>query len=128
MNRKRTTSPSADQNNNQIVKKQKTNQISAFASSPTCASSSLSTITITRSQLTLKPYTIGQLKSVTLINFMNHSNFKIKFDSTHLQIVTGKNGSGKSAIANGICLALGARANTTGRTQNAQSFVKKNSR
>lgn len=32
---------------------------------------------------------------------------------------------GKSTIANAICLCLGAQARTTGRTSNAQSFIRK---
>ena len=90
-----------------------------------------------------RPYTIGQIKEVRMLNFMCHKNFAIKFHPTPMQIVTGANGSGridhrsehsfrqghflsgKSTIANAICLVLGAQARTTGRTSNAQSFIRK---
>jgi predicted ATPase len=70
-------------------------------------------------------YTIGQIKQLHMLNFMCHKNFSIEFHPTHMQIVTGANGSGKSTIANAICLCLGAQARTTGRTSNVQSFIRK---
>jgi len=70
-------------------------------------------------------YSIGQIKEVQMINFMCHKNFIIQFRPTHMQIITGANGSGKSAVANAICLCLGAHARTTGRTSNIQSFIRK---
>ncbi|CAF3465727.1 unnamed protein product [Rotaria socialis] len=72
-----------------------------------------------------KPYTIGQIKELRMLNFMCHKNFSIEFHPTSMQIVTGANGSGKSTIANAICLCLGAQARTTGRTTNVQSFIRK---
>ncbi|CAF4967667.1 unnamed protein product [Rotaria sp. Silwood1] len=60
-----------------------------------------------------------------MLNFMCHKNFSIQFHPTHMQIVTGENGSGKSTIANAICLCLGAQARTTGRSSNVQSFIRK---
>ncbi|CAF1460702.1 unnamed protein product [Adineta ricciae] len=70
-------------------------------------------------------YTIGQIKELQMLNFMCHKNFSMKFHPTPMQIVTGANGSGKSTIANAICLCLGAQARTTGRTANVQSFIRK---
>jgi len=72
-----------------------------------------------------KFYSIGQIKELYMINFMCYKNFSIQFHPTHMQIVTGANGSGKSTIANAICLCLGAQARTTGRTSNVQSFIRK---
>ncbi|CAF4297799.1 unnamed protein product, partial [Rotaria magnacalcarata] len=72
-----------------------------------------------------KSYTIGQIKELRMLNFMCHKNFSIEFHPTSMQIVTGANGSGKSTIANAICLCLGAQARTTGRTTNVQSFIRK---
>lgn len=72
-----------------------------------------------------RDYTIGQIKEVRMVNFMCHKNFEIKFHPLPMQIVTGANGSGKSAIANAICLCLGVQARSTGRTANVQSFIRK---
>ncbi|CAF0962841.1 unnamed protein product [Rotaria sordida] len=63
-----------------------------------------------------------------MLNFMCHKNFSIEFHSTPMQIITGANGSGKSTIANAICLCLGAQARTTGRTSNVQSFIRQGER
>lgn len=79
--------------------------------------------TTTEITIPKKSFTVGQLKNLTMINFMCHKNFTIDFHSVPMQIVTGANGSGKSTIANAICLILGAQARTTGRTKNAQSFI-----
>jgi predicted ATPase len=73
-------------------------------------------------------YSIGQIKELHMLNFMCYKNFAIQFHPTHMQIVTGANGSGKSTIANAICLCLGAQARTTGRTSNVQSFIRKGER
>ena len=43
-----------------------------------------------------RPYSIGQIKELHILNFMCHRNFSIQFHPTHMQIVTGANGSGKS--------------------------------
>ena len=70
-------------------------------------------------------YNIGQIKELRMLNFMCHKNFSMQFHPTHMQIVTGANGSGKSTIANAVSLCLGAPARTTGRTSNVQSFIRK---
>ncbi|CAF0929233.1 unnamed protein product [Rotaria sordida] len=73
-------------------------------------------------------HTIGQIKELRMLNFMCHKNFSIEFHPTPMQIITGANGSGKSTIANAICLCLGAQARTTGRTSNVQSFIRQGER
>ena len=73
---------------------------------------------------TKKFFIVGQIKQLHLLNFMCHKNFSIEFHPTHLQLVTGANGSGKSTIANAIGLCLGAQARSTGRTANIQSFIR----
>jgi len=98
---------------------------------------------ITNPKKAKRLYSIGQIKELHMVNFMCHKNFSIQFHPTHMQIVTGANGSGKlnkknriflmnlfifkgkSTIANAICLCLGAQARTTGRTSNVQSFIRK---
>ncbi|CAF3357287.1 unnamed protein product [Rotaria socialis] len=72
-----------------------------------------------------KSFSVGQIKELHMLNFMCHKYFSIQFHPTHMQIVTGVNGSGKSTIANAVCLCLGAQARTTGRTSNVQSFIRK---
>jgi len=39
-------------------------------------------------------FTVGQIKELHMLNFMCHKNFSMKFYPTHMQIVTGANGSG----------------------------------
>jgi predicted ATPase len=80
---------------------------------------------LTHTKKSKRLYKIGQIKELHMLNFMCHKNFSIQFHPTHMQIVTGANGSGKSTIANAICLCLGAQARTTGRTSNVQSFIRK---
>ncbi len=96
-NNKRPPSFNADMNNNDIAKTKRAKRL----------------------------YSIGQIKELHMLNFMCHKNFSIQFQATPMQIVTGANGSGKSTIANAICLCLGAQARTTGRTSNVQSFIRK---
>jgi hypothetical protein len=50
---------------------------------------------ITNSKKTKRFYSIGQIKELHMVNFMCHKNFSIQFYPTHMQIVTGANGSGK---------------------------------
>ena len=73
---------------------------------------------------TKKSFIVGQIKQLHLLNFMCHKNFSIEFHPTHLQMITGANGSGKSTIANAIGLCLGAQARCTGRAANIQSFIR----
>jgi hypothetical protein len=40
-------------------------------------------------------YTLGQIKELHMLNFMCYKNFSIQFHPTHMQIVTGANGSGR---------------------------------
>ena len=81
--------------------------------------------TIKKAKKAEKSHRIGQIKELHMLNFMCHKNFSIQFHPTHMHIVTGANGSGKSTIANAISLCLGAQARTTGRTSNVQSFIRK---
>lgn len=81
----------------------------------------------------------GQLLRVKLVHFMCHEHFEIYFgsvgvvflDSTadvysrpHVNFVSGKNGSGKSAILQAIQVCLGSKAFETGRGKNIAEFIK----
>ena len=52
---------------------------------------------------------------------MDQVNEESQFNSPSIE----RYSLGKSTIANAICLCLGAQARTTGRTSNAQSFIRK---
>lgn len=66
---------------------------------------------------------LGTLKSIHLENFMCHDHLMVRF-GPHLNIVTGRNGSGKSAILAGIQVCLGASAKTTRRGNRIGDMVK----
>ncbi|KPM11958.1 structural maintenance of chromosomes protein 6-like protein [Sarcoptes scabiei] len=66
---------------------------------------------------------LGYIESITLQNFMCHTNFHLEFGS-RINFIIGQNGSGKSAILNGIVLGLGGRASATNRGSGLSSFVK----
>lgn len=76
-----------------------------------------------RREADLEPYA-GVIKSLTLTNFMCHSNFTHDFHS-NLNFITGQNGSGKSALLSGILIALGGKATVTSRTTSVKSLVQK---
>lgn len=56
----------------------------------------------------------GQLKSIKLENFMCHQNFSMDF-GPHVTFINGTNGSGKSAVLQGLQFCLGMQAGKTGR-------------
>uniref|UniRef100_A0A7S1SHS8 RecF/RecN/SMC N-terminal domain-containing protein n=1 Tax=Tetraselmis chuii TaxID=63592 RepID=A0A7S1SHS8_9CHLO len=65
----------------------------------------------------------GQLHKLRLENFMCHENFEMTFGA-HVNFISGTNGSGKSAVLQGIQACLGVRASDTGRSSSLSSFVK----
>ncbi|CED84316.1 DNA repair protein RAD18 (SMC family protein) [Phaffia rhodozyma] len=66
---------------------------------------------------------MGVIQEVELVNFMCHSYLEVKL-GPQVNFLTGANGSGKSAILTAITVALGAKANSTGRGSGIKSFVK----
>ncbi len=48
----------------------------------------------------------GTVTSISLINFMNHSKLDINLDPG-INIITGRNGSGKSSVLQALVLGLG---------------------
>lgn len=78
---KRSYLSTSDMNNNEIV-----------SNSPKSTKKKKSINNCTDKQ----SYKIGQIKKITMLNFMCHKNFSIEFHSTPMQIITGANGSGKT--------------------------------
>mmetsp|Transcript_40647 Transcript_40647/g.102878 ORF Transcript_40647/g.102878 Transcript_40647/m.102878 type:complete len:1107 (-) Transcript_40647:369-3689(-) len=65
----------------------------------------------------------GQLHKLQLENFMCHENFEMYF-GPHVNFISGTNGSGKSAVLQGIQACLGVRASDTGRSNSLGNFIK----
>lgn len=65
----------------------------------------------------------GHLRRVRLRNFMCHANFEMEFGA-HVNVVSGTNGSGKSAVLQAVQACLGASAKVTGRATSMGDFVR----
>lgn len=69
----------------------------------------------------------GIIKSITLVNFKCHKNFKQEF-GPHVNLITGKNGSGKSAILAAFCACMGGNPNkhagTAGGAKAGQGLIR----
>jgi hypothetical protein len=65
----------------------------------------------------------GHVKSVKLQNFMCHENFEMEF-SSHVNFISGQNGSGKSAVLQALQICLGATARETGRGKNLRALIR----
>lgn len=63
------------------------------------------------------------IERMELTNFKCHANLALDFNP-RLNFVVGKNGSGKSAIMQGIMIALGTRASDTSLAKNLSSYVR----
>ncbi|KAK5105133.1 Structural maintenance of chromosomes protein 6 [Lithohypha guttulata] len=65
----------------------------------------------------------GILESVVIHDFMNHHYFEFLFGPL-INFITGKNGSGKSAVLTAITLCLGGKAASTNRGKGLKSFIR----
>jgi len=65
----------------------------------------------------------GHLKSIELVDFMNHHHMKMDF-SPHVTFISGTNGSGKSATLQALQCALGVDARKTGRATSQKGFIR----
>ncbi|KXZ52761.1 hypothetical protein GPECTOR_8g151 [Gonium pectorale] len=65
----------------------------------------------------------GHIARVHLENFMCHRHFEVDMGN-HVTLISGQNGSGKSAIMQALMLCLGLTARNTGRGANATSFIR----
>ncbi|KAL2329351.1 hypothetical protein Fmac_022778 [Flemingia macrophylla] len=72
---------------------------------------------------TLHQPTAGIIKRLRLENFMCHSKHETDFGS-HVNFITGQNGSGKSAVLTALCVAFGCRAKGTQRASSLKDFIK----
>ena len=63
----------------------------------------------------------GKIECLQITNFMCHSNLEIKFNSM-INFITGRNGSGKSAIMTALIVVLGGTATITGRGSGLSGF------
>ena len=68
----------------------------------------------------------GVIISVYVENFMNHRKLTVNLNSS-LNFITGKNGSGKSAIATALMICLGSRASATGRGSSLTGLIREGS-
>lgn len=66
----------------------------------------------------------GIVEKIELRNFMCHANFSIEF-GPKVNLVMGRNGSGKSAILTAIMIALGGKTSSTNRGSSLKDLVKK---
>ena len=66
----------------------------------------------------------GKLLKLVLKNFMNHHNLEVTFGD-RVNFITGKNGSGKSAIVAALLIGLGGRASNTQRGSSVKELIKK---
>ncbi|CAJ1078421.1 structural maintenance of chromosomes protein 6 [Xyrichtys novacula] len=66
----------------------------------------------------------GIVESITLKNFMCHSNLGPFAFGSNVNFVVGNNGSGKSAILTALIVALGGNAHATNRGLSLKGFVK----
>ncbi|KAG8896081.1 Structural maintenance of chromosomes protein 6 [Tulasnella sp. 403] len=65
----------------------------------------------------------GVIQQITLKDFMCHRHLVFDF-GPKINFITGRNGSGKSAVLSAIQIALGARTYLTGRGSSLKNFVK----
>ncbi|XP_042359511.1 structural maintenance of chromosomes protein 6-like isoform X2 [Plectropomus leopardus] len=66
----------------------------------------------------------GIVESITLKNFMCHSNLGPFTFGSNVNFVVGNNGSGKSAVLTALIVALGGNAQATNRGSSLKGFVK----
>ena len=66
--------------------------------------------------------TAGIIKEIKLVNFQSHRHFRQQFGPC-VNFIIGKNGSGKSSIIQGLCVALCATGKQTGRTSKLDDLI-----
>lgn len=66
---------------------------------------------------------LGSIKSIEMTNFMCHSYLQMDL-LENINFITGRNGSGKSAILTALTVALGGRASFTNRASSVSKLLK----
>lgn len=66
----------------------------------------------------------GRIEKIQMNNFMCHSNLEINLNE-RINFITGRNGSGKSAVMAALTVVLGGSAKVTGRGSGIADFIKK---
>ncbi|KAG1745864.1 P-loop containing nucleoside triphosphate hydrolase protein [Suillus paluster] len=65
----------------------------------------------------------GIIESIEMHHFMCHTRLTFTF-GPQINFIIGHNGSGKSAVLSAITVALGGKANSTGRGSGLKSFIR----
>ncbi|XP_067943065.1 structural maintenance of chromosomes protein 6-like [Watersipora subatra] len=68
------------------------------------------------------PQAAGIIRKIELRNFMNHASLSFDFQP-RVNFVTGRNGTGKSALLTGLMVGLGGKASATSRGNQLAGFV-----
>ncbi|KIJ26663.1 hypothetical protein M422DRAFT_55403 [Sphaerobolus stellatus SS14] len=66
---------------------------------------------------------MGIIEAIEMNNFMCHGRLSFQF-GPQINFIIGNNGSGKSAVLSALTVALGGKANLTGRGSGLKSFIK----
>lgn len=67
--------------------------------------------------------TTGKIIKLRIRNFLNHENLELSFNC-YKNIIIGKNGKGKSAIAQAIAVGLGSQGKNAGRDASIANYIK----
>ncbi|SBT71628.1 structural maintenance of chromosomes protein 6, putative [Plasmodium malariae] len=65
----------------------------------------------------------GKIIKLRIRNFLNHENLELSFNSSK-NIIIGKNGKGKSAIAQAVAVGLGSQGKQAGRDISLANYIK----
>ncbi|KJP85636.1 hypothetical protein AK88_04749 [Plasmodium fragile] len=65
----------------------------------------------------------GKIIKLRIRNFLNHENLEMSFNSNK-NIIIGKNGKGKSAIAQAVAVGLGSQGKHAGRDISLSNYIK----
>uniref|UniRef100_A0A1I8A1C2 Structural maintenance of chromosomes protein 5 n=1 Tax=Steinernema glaseri TaxID=37863 RepID=A0A1I8A1C2_9BILA len=74
-------------------------------------------------QYTIDSYAVGSILKVELTNFLTYDH-GVYYPSPNLNVIIGSNGTGKSSVLCGICLAVGGKPALLGRSDRIDDYVK----